>query len=327
MSSLYTMLTGSFTSDGTAVTLDLPSDVHEFEMTNLTDIGSTAAATPVMTANWILGMDDGEAIYATKTNGAATIAIPTTTTSGGFTRVTDSGDQTPTASVALTAGADAVNQAATAVAKTGDTSGLTADSSIVRMINITDMQQITGMDFTVGTVNTNTDFELKYLDSSGFADDGTDGSFRVIPFDARFYPRYRFITAITQATSAVITLSVTHGYTAGQAVRIKVPDAWGMSEIDGLIGNITAVSTANNTITVDIDSSAFTAFSFPTSAVAAAGVDLPQVIPVGETANATYANELDDATDNQSLRGLTIGTTVQTSGKLYRWVAKRGISV
>lgn len=327
MSALYTMLTGTFTSDGTAFTLDLPSDVQSFELINLTDIGSTAGATPVMRAEWFLGMDDGEAIVADKTNGASTIAIADTVTSGGFTRVTDSGNQTPSASVALTAGADAVNQAATAVAKTGDTSLLTADSSVVRMFNVTDMQQIAGMDFTVGTVNSNTDFELKYLDSSGFADDGTAGSFRVIPFNPRYYPRRRFITAITQAASAVITLSVTHGFTAGQAVRIQVPSAFGMVEIDELIGNITAISTANNTITVDIDSSAFTSFAFPTSATAAAGVTFAQVIPVGETANGTYANELDDATDNQAIRGLTIGTDVQTSGKLYRWVATRGIAL
>ena len=44
-----------------------------------------------------------------------------------------------------------------------------------------------------------------------------------------------------------------------------------MSEMDELIGNITAISTANNTITVDIVSTGFTAFAFPTSAVAGAG--------------------------------------------------------
>lgn len=327
MSLLSQMLTGSFTSDGAAFTLDLPSDVQDFEMINLTDIGSTAGATPVMTARWVLGMDDGEAIYATKTNGSATIAIATTTTSGGFTRVTDSGDQTPGASVSLTAGADAVNQAATAVAKTGDTSGLTTDSSVVRMFSTTDMFQIAGMDFTVGTVNSNTDFELKYLDSSGFADDATAGSFRVIPFNPRFYPRRRFITAITAASSAVVTLSVTHGFTVGQAVRFIVSADWGMSEMDSLIGNITAISTANNTITVDIDSSAFTAFAFPTSATAATGVTFAQVVPVGEEASGSVANLLDDATDNQAIRGLTIGSTVQTTGKDYRWVARRGISL
>ncbi len=100
-----------------------------------------------------------------------------------------------------------------------------------------------------------------------------------------------------------------------------------MIEIDELLGNITAVSTANNTITVDIDSSAFTTFAFPTSATAAAGVEFPQIIPVGQTANETYANTLEGATDNQSFTGIQIGTTVQTSGKFYQWIAHRGVTI
>lgn len=327
MSYLNSMLTGTFTSDGNAFDLDLPSDVQSFRLINLTDIGSAAAATPVMVAEWALGMDAGEAIVASKTNGAATIAIPNTVTTDGFTLISDSGVQTPSASVSLTAGADAVNQAATAVAKTGDTSLLTTDVSVVRLYSTTAMLQIAGMDFTVGTVNANTDFELKYLNSAGFADDATAGSFRVIPFNPRYYPRRRYITGLTQATSAIVTLSVTHGFTTGQAVRFILPSAFGMVEMDGLIGNITAVNTTNNTITVDIDSSAFTSFAFPTSAVAAAGVTFAQVVPVGETANATYANNLDDATDNQSFRGLTIGSGVQTNAKVYRWYASRGIAI
>lgn len=316
-------ITGTFTSTGVIENITLPSGYTEFEMTNITDIGSAAAATPVMKAWGTSSMANGSAIYATKTNGAATIAISTTTTTGGFTFVDDS------ASAALGAantGITAVSQANPAVVSLASTSGL-GDSDIVRIYNTTGMLQIAGMDFTIGSVVTNTSFELSYLDSSGFAAAATAGTVRRVPFDARYYPRRRFVTGITAATSAVITLSVTHGFTAGQAVRIKVPSGWGMTEMDNLIGNITAVSTANNTITVDIDSSAFTAFAFPTSATAGAGVEFPQVIPVGETANATYANTLDDATDNQAFRGVQVGTTVQTTGKLYQWVARRGTAI
>lgn len=316
-------ITGTFTSTGVVENITLPSGYTEFEMFNITDIGSTAANTNVM---WALGsssMADGSAYYAPKTSGAATNALTVSTTTGGFTFVDDS------ASVALGAantGITAVSQANPAVVSLASTTGL-GNGDIVRIYNTTGMLQIAGMDFTIGSLVTNTSFELSYLDSSGFAAAATAGTVRRVPFDARYYPRRRFITGITAATSAVITLSVTHGFTAGQAVRIKVPSGWGMTEIDDLIGNITAVSTANNTITVDIDSSAFTAFSFPTSAVAGAGVEFPQVIPVGQTANATYANTLDDATDNQSFRGVQVGTTVQTSGVVYQWIASKGTSI
>jgi len=316
-------LTGTFTSAGTAVNLSLPSGYTEIELTNLTDIGSSAASTPVMKAWGTSDMTAGQGIYALKTNGAATIAIPTTTSTNGFTFVSDSGSASlGAANTTITA----VSQAGPAIVSLTSTSGL-SNSDVIRIYNTTGMLQIAGMDFTIGSVVANTSLELSYLDSSGFGAAATAGTLQRIPFQPRFYPRHRFITGITAAASAVITLSVTHGFTAGQAVRIKVPSGWGMTEMDGLLGNITAINTTTNTITVDIDSSGFTAFAFPTSAVAATGVDFPLVVPVGETANGTYANNLDDATVNQSFTGVIIGTAVQTTAKVYQWVARRGQSI
>jgi hypothetical protein len=102
-----------------------------------------------------------------------------------------------------------------------------------------------------------------------------------------------------------------------------------MTEMDNLIGNITAVSTANNTITVDINSSAFTAFSFPLTA----GVPFTfaEVIPVGETANGTFANSLDDATNNVSIIGMKLAAGVDSpagsSSDVVYWRAGKSFSV
>ncbi len=130
----------------------------------------------------------------------------------------------------------------------------------------------------------------------------------------------------------MITLSVAHGYTVGQEVRFNVPSAFGMTEINGLLGVITAVTTGStNTITVNIDSTGFTAFAFPTSAVAAAGVTFAQVVPVGEAAinsvSQPFGNLLDDATRNVSVTGVIVGSTVQTTGKLYQWFARKATSI
>lgn len=321
-SPINAQLTGTFTSDGTAVNLSLPSGYTELELTNMTDIGSTAAATPVMKAWGYSQMDDGEAIYATKTNGAATIAIPTTTTSNGFTFINDSAIEPLGAANSTITG---ISNASPPVVSLTSTAGLSS-GDVVRLYGTTTALQLAGVDYTIDTIVANTSFNLAYVGTAPGAA-ATAGTFRRVPFDPRYYPAHRYITAITAASSAVITLSVTHGFTAGQAVRIKVPSDWGMTEIDGLIGNITAVNTTTNTITVDIDSSAFSAFAYPSSATAAAGVDFPLVVPVGMTANSTYANSLDDATDNQSFRGVIIGTSVQTTGKVYQWVARRGTAI
>lgn len=328
-SPVCSILTGTFTSDGSQFNLTLPSGYTEFEMTNITDIGSAAAATPVMKAWGTSSMAAGSAIYATKTNGAATIAIPTMTTSNGFTIVADSATLANGGSVALNG--TEINQANPAVANSATTTGLVDSVSVVRLFNTTGMLQVAGMDFTVGTIVAGTSFQLKYLDSSGFAAAATAGSYRIINAASRYYPRNRYITAITAASSAVVTLSVTHGFTVGQVVRFIVPSAFGMTEINGLTGTVTAISTANNTITVNIDSSSFTAFAFPTSATAGAGVTFAQVVPVGEAAvnspSQPFGNLLDDATDNVSFTGVTIGTSVQTTAKLYQWVARKGNSL
>jgi hypothetical protein len=323
-------VTGSFESDGTPLLISIPSGYSDFRMVNLSSIGSSAASTPVMRAEGTSLMAAGSAYYNTKTNGAATLDLETTTTTGGFTFVPDSALLAIGPSTALNG--TEVNRANPAVADTATTTNLVAGSTVVRMFGTTGMLQIAGWDFTIGTIVGSTSFQLKYLDNTGFAADATAGTFRIINAQDRYYPRVRLITAITKATQAVITLSVTHGYTVGQEVRIVVPAAFGMTEINGLLGVIVAVTTGStNTITVDIDSTSFSTFAFPTSAVAAAGVSFPQVVPVGEAAinsiSQPFGNLLDDRTRNVSVTGVIVGSTVQTDGETYQWFANKATSI
>lgn len=314
-------VTGSFVSAGTALNISIPSGYSEFSLVNVSDVGDTGATTQVMRAYGTSAMPAGSAYYNTKTSGAATLALEAMTTTGGFTFVTDSGNQTPEAALAVTSATNAAPPVLTMTSSTGNV----ATGDIVRYYGASGQYNIAGMDFTAGTVVSNTSIALAYMVAPGAV--GSGGSVRRIPFDSRFYPRARYITAITKATSAVITMSVTHGFTVGQDVRILVPAAFGMTQINNLLGTITAVNTSTNTITVNIDSSGFTTFAFPSSATAAAGVTFAQVVPVGEAPITPYNNLLDDATHNVSFSGVQVGTTVQTSGKTYQWFAKKAQAV
>ena len=314
---------GRFTSDGTSKELNIRSDVDWMEVINYTVADDDTQTTAVgVQYFWQRGMADDTGIEYKKSNAANAAQLTTALASGGFTLL-DTSDQTPGT---LNSTITAVSNAAIPVVTNTGTNGLSA-GDVVRLIDITGAQQLGGMDFTVGN-NTlsSTTFSLDYMAQIVA---GTTGSWRKIPFQPQFYPRRRTITGITAATSAVITMSVTHGFTAGQAVRIKVPSAFGMTEMDNLIGNITAVSTANNTITVDINSSAFTAFSFPLTA--AVPFTFAEVIPVGETANGTYANSLDDATDNVSLIGMKLAAGADSpagsSSDVIYWRAGKSFSV
>lgn len=312
---------GSFTSDGTLKTLDLRSDVDWIEVVNQTQMATQQTPGRGVKFSWQRGMANGSAFEDTKADGADTLQGETIT-SGGFTLL-DTSIQTPGA---LTSTITAISAAGIPVVTNSGVNGLSA-GDIVRIIDVTGAQQLGGYEFTVGNNTlTTTTFSLDYMAQIVA---GTTGSWRRISFQPQFYPRRRQISAITAATNAVITMTVTHGFTAGQAVRLKVPAEFGMVEMDNLIGNITAVSTANNTITVDINSSAFTAFSFPLTA----GVPfvMAEVIPVGQTANGTYANTLDGATDNQSLIGVQLGAGIDgpagSSSDIIYWKAGKSFLV
>lgn len=319
---------GRFTSDGGVKRLDIRSDVDWMEVYNYTVADDDTQTTQVgVQYYWQRGMADGTGIEYRKSNAANADQLVTALASGGFTLL-DTSSQVPGPLNDVASGNDitAISAGPPPVVTNNGDNGLSA-GDVVRLIDITGGQQLGGIDFTVGNDTlSSTSFSLDYMPAIGAA---TTGSWRKIPFQPQYYPRKRFITSISQAGSAVIVLSVTHGFTAGQAVRIKVPAAYGMSEIDGLIGNITAVNTSTNSITVDINSSAFSAFAFPLTG----GVpfDFAEVIPVGQTADGTYANVLDGATDNVSLIGMELGAGADgpagSNNDVVYWRAGKSFSV
>lgn len=310
MSAETEVMVGQYTSDGNYKILQLPAEVHHFQMWNYTNHNSTANPGVVKRAAWFLGMTNDYYLGVKNTDGAATDQSILGTT-GGFRWLQSQPNNLGAAGNAVTAITNASPPVVSQLSHgnyVGDTVLLTAT---------TGMLQIAGMEFTVTVRDSADTFSIGYLDASGFAAAATGGVSRKVMTPPMFAPRRRYVTAITQAASAVITLSVTHGYQVGEKVRMHVPSDFGMVEMDGELGTITAVSTANNTITVDVDSTAFTAFAFPASA----GVPFTfaQVVPVGDSATV-----LTGATDNIGYRALYIGNTV--NGALndeIKWVAFR----
>lgn len=320
---------GSFTSTGNNVTLAIRSDVDWIQVYNYTQFAAGTGSGQVVWSYWQRGMAAGTGLAYTKT--ATTLAaIPAALASGGFTLI----DSSVTAPGPLNATITAISNASIPVATNSSTIaslGLVA-GNVVRLINVVGGQQLGGYDFTIGynTLGTYT-FSLDYMAQIVTT---TTGSWRLIPYNPLFYPSRRRITKITKASSAVITLSVTHGYTVGQAVRITVPAAFGMVEMNNLVGNITAINTntsSGNTITVDIDSTSFTTFAFP---LTAAGPFTPaEVVPVGEDtalANSLAVNVLGDSTINTGYIGIILGggaaSPAGASSDVIYWVAGKSFS-
>ena len=296
---------GTFVSTGAATTVELPKRPHYFVIRNRTQWGATASVT--IQAEWFDGFADGQA--QTMVDAADDISAGAIAAGGaGFTFV-DYSSQTPGALVATGTAITAANPAVVSDANNP------AVGNIVRMIDTTGMQQIAGLDFTVTAVTGGVDYTLGYLDASGYAAAATNADYRVIP--AKYYTPYRrWILNISQAANAVVSVSVAHNYLVGDKVTIHVPDAnFGMTEIDGMTGTITAVTA--NTFTIDIDTTAFTAFAFPTSAIAAAGVTHPTVTAVGEV-----ATKLTSSLTNGAYYGMYLDTgVVGANTNVMDWMA------
>lgn len=296
---------GTFTSTGANQVLYFPSSVNKITVRNLTVASNNQTTALAGEFFWQSTMVNGSMFSYFKSNAAAAANLFQYSATGGFTLV-NTAFQAPGA---LNSTITAISNASIPVVTNTGTNGL-LPGNVVRLINVAGAQQLGATDFTVGynTLSTTT-FSLDYMTAIVA---GTTGSWRVIPYDPIFYPTRRTITSISLAAQAVVTLSVTHGYQVGQSVRFRNPDsaAMGMPEIDTLLGTIVAINTtttSGNTITVNINTSAFTAYAWPVSAF---GAFTPgEVIPVGEdTAEALIANVniLSDATVNQGYIGLIL---------------------
>ncbi len=317
---IHAQVSGTFTTPSSLVpvNLSLPCGFDTIEISNISDI-MTATNTPAEIVK-----AEGKATYPASSSitysgtGSGLSLTVAASPAAGFTFVSDSGNL---ANGSLVTNISAISNANPAVVSTTTPASV---GQVVRLSNTTGALQLSGMDFQVTAQTPSTSMSLGYLGGApGSA--ATGGDFYVVNTDSRFYPRWRFITGITKAASAVVTMSVAHGYTVGQEVRFQIPAAWGMTQLNGLLGTITAVTAS--TITVNINTSAFSSFTFPSSATAATGVSFAIVIPVGEAATAPYQNLLDDKTLNTSFTGVTIDTGILVASKNYSWTATKGQTI
>lgn len=323
---------GTFTQPGTAVaqTLVIPSGTDWLKVYNYTR--AAGAATGGFQFYWQLGMNTQGTVLI-NTAGAVTSAQ---TAVNAFV-IYNPANQVPGALNNGSTGVTGFTAANPAVVTVGSTAGMSA-GNVVIFNSLNNQPQYAGIPFSIGYGTlTGTTFSVDYLNATG-STPSTAGNFRVIPYNPLFYPRRRVITNITAANQAVITLSVDHGYTVGQEVRLNFQGGsnsalWGSyGALDGMSVIITAVDTAtgvgHNTITVNVNTTGFGAFAFPTAA--AVPFTPPEVVPFGEdTATALSQvpplSELADATVNTGFIGMTLAAGANLpagqAGDVVYWVA------
>lgn len=342
---------GRFTSTGASVTLDLRSDLDWIKVYNET-AAAQAAADLAYEFYWQRGMATAggqQGLFWTKLGTVANdpVTVGQFAAAAGFVLV-DSSIVTPGTANALTA----ITGANPPVVTTAAT--LPAVGDIVRVTNLDNQPQIGGLDFTVTAAGGGT-FTIGNITLANSVA-STAGFWRRIPFDAMFYPRNRYITWIENAVNPKVYMSVTHGFTVGQQVRLVLPGGAAVWEnyaaLNGVQATILAINTARagneptnagiaNNIVLDIDTSTFgvwNVFGAANNESYPAAAEVPftpaQIVPIGEdTAQAltTGVNILGDATRNTATLGITlIGGAAGPSGAandIISWVAGKSFSV
>lgn len=302
---------------------------------DITNWGAQSTAANPVYSEWFSSMARGSylAMGQPSATGASVTLYATSGTSGGFSFI----DQTnlPTfAKVAITA----VN-GTTFVASTSDTSGLNV-GDLVRLINVTGAQQISGSNlYQITAISANTSITLGYAASAVGAGltvvSGTTGFYQKV-YPNQFLPNTLPVAYITRAAQATVYFFRQNPYTPGELVDFQIPASYGMTQLSNLTKNsgsgpfssnpsgaarvlsVTNSATVSS-ITIDVDTTGFTAFQFPTSAAFAGGPSPAVCMPAGSgvvplNGSATIpasppGTNLMDAFDNRSQYIMNIGTS------------------
>lgn len=343
---------GYYTSNGASQNIALSDEPTFFQVTDTTLWGAnnstdyTAAAQ--LQSNWNQSLANGEYLQlgqAASAIGAASL-YATQGTAGGFTFIDSTNPPTYT-KVAVTA----INDS-TFVVSTSATNINVGDT--VRLINITGMQQFSGSTlYGVTAVTSGTSVTLGYVATAKTAGmqsvtPGTTGFLQKV-YPGQFYPNALPVLYVTQATQAVVYFARPNPYTPGELVDFSIPTPYGMTQLSNLTGSagsgaltstpsgaarvlsVTNTSTQSS-ITIDVNTTGFTAFTYPATATYANGASPAFCTPAGSgvvpfNASATIpqsppGTNLQDAFDNLNQYYMNLGANVVgASASVMYWQA------
>ena len=325
---------GYFAASAAPYTLKLASDVDWLKVYDPTNYAAAAAVG--FEYFWQRGMAAGTGVMlyhaaaSTVVNSAA-LAAPL-----GFTLI-DSSQFTVGAPVSVTAGTNATQPLYSAVL-----TGLSV-GSIVRIQN-TAQVNLNGLDFSIDTVGAGQFRLANTLATAPGIVAGANGTYRIVASSRAdydmVYPARRVISNITQAVAGTnrVTTLVDHGLSTGQQVRINIPAICGMTQLNGQLVTVTVTSVSQ--FSIDVDTTGYTAFVFPTAAQAINAIDYAEMIPVGSFALQYSAvpistTNLNPATTQMNYLGIQLGydpagtglAPAGMNGHTMYWIAGKSLNL
>ena len=285
------MAKGRFVSTGGAQIINLPFQPDYVELINYSAI-ATPANHGVPFAKWDSNMGQGFAVEQVFN------ATPVLTTDV----VISAGISTFAAGQLLQYGPvlaiSGITKAAAGVVTTTTNHNLASGDVVVFQglfqSATTGMPQLQNIPFTV-TVLSPTTFSIPWNtnQSSYTALSGSPAGATVkkVLYPYLYFPGEVVISAITLGTTTTIDTTCAHNMVVGQQVAFRIPSSWGTVQLNSLpnvltpgapaYGYVIAV-TDYNTVVVNIDSSAYSAFNSNPLVASVPGLSLPQMVAVGD---------------------------------------------
>jgi hypothetical protein len=286
------MAKGRFVSTGGAQIINLPFQPDYVEFINYT-ASASGSDNGVPMAYWDALMGQGVAVInrfqaanqlttdTVDTNGITTFSAGQLLQFGPTLTVTD------------------ITKASPASVTTSAAHGLTSGDVVILEglfeTTTTGMPQINGIPFTV-TVTGTTTFTIpwntnqsNYTVISGAAT-GTPRAKKVL-YPYLYFPGTSVISAITTGTTTTIDTTSAHNFVVGQEVAFRIPSSWGTVQLNSLPNTLVPGSpvygyvvsvTDYNTVVVNIDSTAYSAFTSNPTVASVPGLSYAQIVAVGD---------------------------------------------
>jgi len=341
------MLPYSFIGAGTysngaslvAVNVALSDQPDWFFVKDLTNWGAQSTAANPVYAEWYSNMAAGSYLAmgqpSSTTSGVTLYASQGT--SGGFTFVDSSNPPTYAALASTT-----INKTTWVISMAN--TGSIAVGDWVRVLNPVGMLEANGIVGQVTAVSSNSSITLGYVASAvsaglSFASNASASSILKI-WPGAFYPKAQQVLYVTQAAQAVVYFAKPNDFTPGQLVDFSIPSAYGMVQLSYLTGlpggpaRVLAVTNSSSvsSITINVNTTGYTAFIYPTTANYASNASPPICVPAGSglvplNGSATVpqsppGTNLVDAFDNRRQYYMNIGTSAcGVASATMQWMA------
>jgi hypothetical protein len=335
---------GSYTNAASALptTVALNDKPDWFFVKDITNWGKASTAAAAIYGEWFSSMAPAAYLGLGQTSVSAGVVslYSTQGTTNGFTFIDLSNPPTFSKNTTVTA----INNTTWVVSMSDTHTQNLQVGDLVRLINPTGMQQAGGITAQITAVTLDTSITLGYIATAvtagvSFTAPATTATvLKYIP--QQFYPKESQIMYISQATQAKVYFAKPNTFTPGEIVDFNIPSTYGMSQLSfrtGLPGGAPRVLAVTNTatessITLNIDTTGYTPFVYPTSAASVGAASPPFCFPAGSgivpnNGSATVpqsppGTNLQDAFDNRNQYYMNIGSSVVgANSATMQWMA------